>query len=272
MSTLKINNLSWKFIGDRNFIQKLTDIMKLKDDKASFRIVLFRGKIEDFINKYPIRHGWEIHGKYATHKILKDILFDIGEKKDEETDFQLIKQSFFFPVFREIIQAGGLIIHSTLLEKDGSGVILAGQNSSGKSKCAKKAVKPWKALADDITIFLNGKAYPFPTWSYFLHKKDQRIQDNWNVARGIPIKAIFFLDKTNIDKVIHIEKDDALYRVMNFSTELIRQNFHTLSKDEVRLLRTQIFHNSMNIIKHYPTFILQHSLHGETLKKIEEVI
>ena len=183
-----------------------------------------------------------------------------------------MKQSFFFPIFREIIQAGGLIIHSTLLEKNRSGVILAGQNSSGKSKCARKAVKPWKALSDDVTIFLNGKAYPFPTWSYFLHKKDQALKTQWNTARGIPVKAMFFLEKTDIDSVVNIEKDEALYRLMNSSTELIRQNFNTLSKDEARALRTQIFHNAFNIIKTYDTFILKHSLHGETLKKIEEVI
>jgi len=272
MSTLQIGSLSWKFIGDRGFIEKLASVMKLKNSHASSRIVLFRGDFQDIINRHPFRWGWQTHGNYATHNIVKDILYNIGEKKDEDADFQLMKQSFFFPIFREIIQAGGLIIHSTLLEKNRLGIILAGQNSSGKSKCARKAVKPWKALSDDITIFLNGRAYPFPTWSYFLHKKNQRIQDSWNVQRGIPVKVIFFLEKTNIDSVVNIEKDQALSNVMAFSTELIQQNFNTLSKEEIRQLRTQIFHNSMNLIKRYPTFILQHSLNGNFIEKIEEVI
>jgi len=272
MSTLRIGNLSWKFIGDKDFIKKLTTVMRLKDGLSSFRIVLSRGKVENLINKHPVSQGWEIHGKYATHKIIKDILYCIGEKQNDEQDFQLMKQSFFFPIFKEIIQAGGLIIHSTLLEKNKSGVILAGQNSSGKSKCARKAVKPWKSLSDDVTIFLNGKAYPFPTWSYFLHKKDQRIQDSWNVQKGIPIKAIFFLEKTNIDSVLHIEKNQAYSRLMEFSIELIRCNFQYLQKEELRKLRTQIFNNCMNTIKIYPTYVLRHSLNGNFIEKIEEVI
>jgi SynChlorMet cassette protein ScmC len=276
MSTLEIGSLSWEFVGDKSFIKKLTDVMNLENHRAEKRIVVFRERnLEDIIDKYyPSKKGWKEHGnaQYMTHNIIKDILVNISREKNKETDFQSMKGNFFFPIYREIVQAGGLIIHSVLLRKGNEAVLLAGQNHSGKSKCAKKVGKPWEFLSDDISIYLDGRVYPFPTWSYFLHKKEQKIQDKWEVNRGIPLKAIFFLEKTDRDKIVEISKDKAYSQLMEYSTELIRQNFQYLSKEELRAFNTQLFNNCMSFIKFYSTFILQHSLHGDFIKEIEGVI
>jgi len=276
MNTLEIGNLSWEFIGDRSFIKKLAGVMNLKNHRAGKRLVLFRERnLEEIINKYyPFKKGWEKHGnnQYMTHCIIKDILVNIGREKNEEADFLLMKQSFFFPIYREIIKAGGLIIHSVLLKNGNKAILLSGRNHSGKSKCAKKVKKPWEFLSDDISIYLNGRVYPFPTWSYFLHKKEQKTQDKWEVNRGIPLKAIFFLEKTDIDNVVEMSKNNAYSQLMENSTELIRQNFQYLSREELRAFNIQLFNNCMTFIKTYPTFILRHSLHGDFIKEIEGVI
>lgn len=275
---LQINKLQWNVVmgnTDKEFLKKLSDIMYLSDGNSLSKIILFRSDIEEVIKKYyPIKKDWKVYEnsfiKYMSHAHSKDILCQ-AEKKDEDTDFMLCKHGLFNPVFTDIINAGGLPVHSALLEKKGKGFLLIGQNSSGKSTCARMVQKPYKALSDDISIVINGKAHPFPTWTNFTIKKHEK-KKRWNVKRSVPVKALFFLEKSNRDEIQEIEKDKTLYLLMNSVYEAAPSFLSFFDKEEKRQIRTQIFNNTLTIIKPLPVFTLKFTKDGQFWKKIEEVI
>ncbi len=276
---LRIDNLSWQLITgktDKDFIDNLTGIMNLQPGQAVSKLIISRGKVEEIIKKYhPFKENWKEYKnsyiRYFIHNISKDILCEVIIKKGEEADFLLAKHGLFYPVFNEIISCGGLPIHSTLLEKKGEGILLVGTNSSGKSTCAKIIQKPWRALSDDISLMLNGKAHPFPTWTNFTTKKYEK-KKRWNVKRSVPIKALFFLEKYEKDEVLPIEKDKALMLLNQSIYEAMPGYIQSLSKEDVRIFRIKVFNNVCNFIKPLPVFTLKFTKDGQYWKKIEEVI
>jgi SynChlorMet cassette protein ScmC len=99
------------------------------------------------------------------------------------------------------IPQGGLLIHGALVEKDGSGVILAGPGGVGKSTASQRIPQPWHARCDDATLVIrNGKgrfcAHPWPTWSRFY---DNGPGGTWAVEKAVPLRAIFFLNQAPED-------------------------------------------------------------------------
>ncbi|MGB9176439.1 MAG: SynChlorMet cassette protein ScmC [Methanoregula sp.] len=99
------------------------------------------------------------------------------------------------------IPQGGLLLHGALVEKEGSGVILAGPGGVGKSTASQRIPLPWHALCDDATFVIpDGKgrfcAHPWPTWSRFYDNGPCGI---WDVEKAVPLHAIFFLNQATED-------------------------------------------------------------------------
>lgn len=89
----------------------------------------------------------------------------------------------------ETLARGGLLLHSALAEYRGSGFVMAGPGTMGKSTASGRLPSPWHSLCDDMTLVVrdgNGRyhAHPWPTWSRFFFSG---VGGSWAVERSVPL-------------------------------------------------------------------------------------
>ena len=110
------------------------------------------------------------------------------------------------------LPAGGLLLHGALAEKDGRGVILAAPGGTGKTTASNRLPLPWRSLSDDATLVVPDgsggyRAHPWPTWSRF---RDNGPGGRWNVEESVPLAALFFLSRAEVDRTEPAGTGDAV--------------------------------------------------------------
>jgi SynChlorMet cassette protein ScmC len=131
----------------------------------------------------------------------------------------------------ETLPAGGLLIHGALAERDGQGVILAAPGGTGKSTASNRLPLPWRSLSDDATLVVRDRdgqfiAHPWPTWSRFTPPSGPG--GTWNVERGIPLRAIFFLSQSPEDRAVPLDTNES----SAFLMESVHQAMGAISRAE----------------------------------------
>ncbi len=127
-------------------------------------------------------------------------------------------------------ESGGFLIHSGLVRFDpgnkneSKGVLLAGASGSGKSTASGMFRFPWFSLSDDLTLVVrlsSGEyfAYPFPTWSRVLWKKDKVQFKSVIIERPVRLKTVIFIDRGPESKMKSLGKGEALCLL----AELVKQ-------------------------------------------------
>jgi len=94
---------------------------------------------------------------------------------------------------------GGFPLHSALVEKDGIGILLVGNEGIGKSTCCRRLPDSWNVIADDSVVIAPGPggsycAHPFPTWSELINC-GQNIA--WDVQRSVRLGTAMFLGRAD---------------------------------------------------------------------------
>lgn len=179
------------------------------------------------------------------------------------------------PVIERLIDLGGFPLHAALVSRSGAGVALSASGGTGKSTSSRRIPSPWWPLCDDTTLIVPGgssapyMAHPFPTWSDYLWK---RSEGTWNVAGGVPLKAIFFLKQADKDKASAIGQGETAIYIGRSSTEILTSFVRRLEASAGRALKQRIFDNACRAAKAIPAYILEVSLVGQFWKEIERVI
>ena len=189
----------------------------------------------------------------------------------------LIQQIFHaisFVIHNEIVPKGGIPIHSLLLEYKGDGILLVGGSGVGKTTGYKRVRSPWKALSDDHAFIVKKddkyRLHPFVTISECL---ENTLPTPRNINYSVPLKMIFFLNKSDKDEVISINQSKAAYEFYNAAILLIKFYYKDFSTNPaLKSFRTTIFNNACDIIKSVPSLQLNASLNGHFWEKIQETL
>ncbi|MCD4741730.1 MAG: SynChlorMet cassette protein ScmC [Desulfobacteraceae bacterium] len=189
----------------------------------------------------------------------------------------LIQQMFHavsFVIHNEIIPKGGIPVHSLLLEYKGNGILLVGGSGVGKTTGYRRVQAPWKGLSDDQAFIVKKgdkyKIHPFITIS---ECSENTLPTPRDINYSIPLKMIFFLNKSDKDKVIQIDQSKAAYEFYNAAILLIKFHYKAFNTNpELKNFRTAIFNNACNIIESVPSYRLNASLNGQFWLKIQEII
>jgi SynChlorMet cassette protein ScmC len=190
-------------------------------------------------------------------------------------ELEIISMLFsLIPVHHAVISNGGLPFHAALVTKNGSGLLLAGPGDRGKSTCAARIPRPWEALCDDEAMIVREKngqyaVHPFPTWSDHMSGRSHK---TWDVQRYVPLRAIFFLEQSEDDKIVEISKSQAATRSYRAAEQVSGQNWRGLDPAEVREFRNKLFENACNLIKEVPAYVLRVSLAGRFWEEMEKVL
>jgi len=261
-------------VGDPNGYQKLI-FLRRESGKEQWKKP--GGMLDPKIPENLPRNGWKVHDlealKLWSHVNVPDVICEIGPQKNH--DLEIIRMWLsLHPIYQRALYSGGLPFHAALIERNGRGVLLAGQGGAGKSTCCRRLPLSWHALCDDETLIVRDdhkrySVHPFPTWSTHLRQSSEQ---TWNVQQHLPLAAIFFLEKSEKDEVMHLGQARAAANINQSAIQAYRGNWSNMDSEENRYFRIKLFENACELAKSIPAFRLRASLKGRFWKKMEKVL
>lgn len=183
---------------------------------------------------------------------------------------------------------GGVLLHSGLavcLDSKGpgtpsgaeTGVLLAGRSGVGKSTACRRLPRPWRALADDMTLVVRDsggryRAHPWPTWSRFFGDEAGDGSDTWDVQQSVALRAIVILEQGSADRMEPLGPGHAVALL----SELARQASFRLTQDmpldRVTAFHRQRFDNLCALVRTVPAYRLHASPDGAFWHEMERVL
>ncbi len=169
--------------------------------------------------------------------------------------------------------SGGILLHSAFAEWKGCGVIFPAPGGTGKTTVSRRLPAPWHALSDDNSLIVPAgggfRAHPWPTWSRFSCEKPGGA---WNVRENFPLKAIFFLQQADRDRIEPVARHEAAIALVKSNEQALPLDFFDLSVEKRRALRTLAFQTAADIAKTIPVFRLHLTLEGSFWELVEHVL
>lgn len=178
-------------------------------------------------------------------------------------------------IAREALARGGLLLHGALVEHQGRGFIMAGSGGIGKTTASRRLPSPWRSLCDDMTLVVRDDkgqywAHPWPTWSRFA---DDGPGGFWTVENAVPLRAIFFLDRSPSDLLEQVGVTQATALILASEVELVREVRFVLSDvKDARTLTGEALHGARALALAVPAYLLRLSLTGRFWEEIERVL
>ncbi len=175
----------------------------------------------------------------------------------------------------ETLPAGGLLIHGALAERDEYGVILAAPGGTGKTTASDRLPSPWHSLSDDATLVVpdgygNYVAHPWPTWSRFF---DNGPGGSWEVERGVPLAAVFFLSQAPEDHAEPLNAGEAVAYLMESVHQIMGIPARAgCTREEAESLCEMELTAVSALVKAIPAYILHISLIGRFWNEIASVL
>ncbi|MCX6841996.1 MAG: SynChlorMet cassette protein ScmC, partial [candidate division WOR-3 bacterium] len=177
-------------------------------------------------------------------------------------------------IAREALFRGGLLLHGALAEYKGSGFIMAGPGTIGKSTASRRLPLPWRSLSDDRTLVVpDGKgrfrAHPWPTWSRFY---DNGPGGCWAVEDNVPLRAIFFLGQSPSDRLEPVNATQATALALESAVDLAWEMRRTTEESAARTLHGEGISAARALAAAVPAYSLKLSLGGRFWEEIERVL
>jgi SynChlorMet cassette protein ScmC len=193
------------------------------------------------------------------------------QKKDVFAD-QLVQLSLV--IAQQSQNAGGILLHGALIERDGWGIILAGPGGVGKTTASSRLSLPWRPLSDDeVLIVCDEKGtywtHPWPTWSKLMSGGKG---GTWNVNHAVPLKGIFFLSQAKEDVAEPIGAGETACLLFESSQQTMWPLLRFLNTEEGRDIHLRRFENICTLVRRVPCYRLHLSLDGAFWREIERVI
>ena len=177
-------------------------------------------------------------------------------------------------IAREALVRGGLLLHGALAEYEGSGFIMAGPGTIGKSTASRRLPSPWCSLCDDSTLVVRDEkgrfwAHPWPTWSLFY---DNGPGGSWAVEHAVPLRAVFFIGQSPSDRLEPVNATQATALILESALDLVREAAGLTEENAARALCSESVRAAKALAQAIPGYSLKLSLDGLFWEKIEGVL
>jgi SynChlorMet cassette protein ScmC len=277
------NGQGWNILfteETRSLVERWASIMEIKNNEShGYPKMILVGKNEEIPILRNPDEGWRIRNldleqmRLRSNQCLPDVIWEIGPEDHFDLDIIRICVATY-PIYQKAVDAGGLPFHASLAGRGGKGVLLAAPGGGGKSTCARRLPPAWKALCDDEALIVRDSegryfVHPFPTWSNFFWRREDR---TWDVQKYISLSAIFFIKKGKKDEVIPMGRGEASARMYQAAEQVCLRNWRYCSAEEERGEKERLFANACELSQNIRAFTLHVSLQGQFWKEIEEVI
>ncbi|HME42982.1 MAG TPA: SynChlorMet cassette protein ScmC [Syntrophorhabdales bacterium] len=284
----------WEIIAGRGaelWVRKLASIMRLAHCASNGypKLVFMRKSLGRDWWRDPVsglaatvaenlpEKGWIAHDLISlhlwAHNEVPDVLCEMGDEEDHDLDIVRMWLGLA-PVYNRTLELGGLPLHSALVERNGTAVLLAGPGGTGKSTCCRRIPPPWKALCDDLSLAVQDedehyRVHPFPTWSNYLWKLSE---GTWDVQQHLPLSAMFFLEQWEYDEVEELGQGQASILITESAQQICQTAWRNLIPEEERGLKEKLFQNACAVAGTIPIFKLRVSLEGRFWETMERVL
>jgi SynChlorMet cassette protein ScmC len=169
--------------------------------------------------------------------------------------------------------AGGFPLHAALVEREGAGILLAGQGCAGKSTCCRRLPATWEVLCDDQALVLpHGSAYvahPLPTWSEHLAGN---ISLSWAIEAYVRVAAVFFVEQSSTDAVVPLGQGRAASYVTQLAAEMLHRTWSAQERLNGAAPGKALFEDASAFAQQVPAYQLKVSPEGAFWKEIEQVL
>jgi SynChlorMet cassette protein ScmC len=275
--------------GGNQLLDKVASIMRLGNGTGyDCPKLILAGKISR-VTEGPIgrpgsgvndrlpREGWQATDCGSmliwSHREVEDVIYENAVDEDCTHELNQIC-SYLFPVYRKVIESGGMPVHAALVELNGTGVMLAAPGDTGKSTCCRRLPPPWKVLGDEEAIVIKDHegrflAHPFPTWSDIY---ERGLKKSWDVRKSARLKAVFFLEQSGIVEVLPIGRGQAVMQLNHLAREKLTRGWWCDNAKDVERLTRRVFGNACDLVQKVPSYILRTNLTGRFWEEIEEII
>jgi hypothetical protein len=168
-------------------------------------------------------------------------------------------------VAQAALRREALLLHGALAEYCGSGFIMAGPGTVGKSTASRRLPAPWRSLSDDMTLVVRDDkgqywAHPWPTWSRF-HFGGPR--GSWAVEQAVPLRAVFFLSQSPSDRLESVTATQATALTLESAVNFARSTSCPVSFG---------IHAAKALASAVPAYSLKLSLVGRFWEEIERAL
>jgi SynChlorMet cassette protein ScmC len=208
-----------------------------------------------------------------SHLEVPNIICELSPKKNNGRELVMMWYALHI-IYSGLTRSGGLPLHAALVSIGGMGSLIAGGDGAGKSTCCRRITNTWNVLADDGVLIVprnaaSFAAHPLPTWSDLIMDRNQR---TCVIEEGVPLSAIFFLEKDSEDCAIPLGQGHASLMINASASGVFRQGLKKPDPVQDRNLKRLVFDNSCRIGKTVPAFLLRVSPSGEFWKRMEGVL
>ena len=178
---------------------------------------------------------------------------------------------------RDAQRHGAVLVHGTLAERDGVGVVFAGASQVGKSTAARRLPAPWRSLADDAVLIVPDsgggyRAHPWPTWSRFFDGEAGVGDENgsWDVQSSVPLAAVYFLSQADQDRMEPLEHAAQATALLVDCVEAVSRGLvRDLSPEAAQRVRLEQLANVEAVVAAVPAHRLEVSLTGAFWRLLE---
>ena len=206
---------------------------------------------------------------YSTEKGM--LLCFVPHRLDRNLEVTQMERIASF-VARAALRHEALLLHGALAEYHGSGFIMAGPGTVGKSTASRRLPSSWRSLCDDMALVVRDDkgqywAHPWPTWSRFHYGGPG---GSWPVEQAVPLRAVFFLSQSRSDRLEPVNTTQAAALLLESAVNLARSAFSPIpnSQSPVRVgIRA-----ARSLASAIPAYSLQLSLDGRFWEEIERVL
>jgi SynChlorMet cassette protein ScmC len=258
------NGQQWRFrptdTGSEDVIRHLANVMKLSSSSSGKELfVTVREESKEERTLLPGQDPLVCFLSPATNKAMQTIQMATLAKV----------------IARETLPDGGLLIHGALAERDGCGIILAAPGGMGKTTASNRIPPPWHSLSDDATLVVrdsarNYVAHPWPTWIRFFHNGPG---GSWDVERGVPLAAIFFLVRSTEDYAEPLNRGESVAFLMESNHQMMGAMARKgcTQEESASICRMELAAVSA-LVGDVPVYLLHISLTGRFWEAINHVL
>lgn len=198
-------------------------------------------------------------------------------------DILVLSMSYIgLAIARAELARGGLLLHGALAAAPAhlpGGVLLAGGGGVGKSTASRRLPPPWQSLSDDSSLVVCDErggylAHPWPTWSRLYDAQDggPGAGGRWEVQRGLPLRAIFFLSQANEEQVETLAPTVAAAYLLESVRQVSAVLTRNLRPAEAQPLFAAQLAAAEQLVRTVPVYTLRLSLTGSFWQEIEHVL
>jgi len=201
------------------------------------------------------------------------LVFDVRAKPPGALTVREVWQSIY-PFYERLVRLGGLPLHSALVRRGDTCLLVAAAAGTGKSTCCRRLPADWKAICDEEVVLVpcsegSWHAHPFPTWSDIVERK---LDHTWDHSQRLPVSAVFLLEQGEADSAERVGAGEAILFLTRRAREKCFLFDWSLDAEEERSFRRRLFENVCTFAGAIPAYKLTASGSGRFWEEMERAL